>query len=219
MRFAMYIHSYISLCLKQHNLRRGDIPSLLGSKNPNKFLRRFDAFLSGNLSDKDIIARCRSCSIFAGKEFEQSLEYSKQEYIKLCQKTLFAAELQAKMEFTPHIWTVHKNSIPSPIFPVALFGINIFKVIDVPKDLIKPLHPEIINNISIYLNEYIEHPPERNVLHTPFGEAIQFLYRYSFDSCLVFDIKKRTFIHSQYFNWKNTSQAYITIKNKPITLS
>lgn len=214
----MYIHSYISLCLKQHNLRRGDIPSLLGSKNPNKFLRRFDAFLSGNLSDKDIIARCRSCSIFAGKEFEQSLEYSKQEYIKLCQKTLFAAELQAKMEFTPHIWTVHKNSIPSPIFPVALFGINIFKVIDVPKDLIKPLHPEIINNISIYLNEYIEHPPERNVLHTPFGEAIQFLYRYSFDSCLVFDIKKRTFIHSQYFNWKNTSQAYITIKNKPITL-
>lgn len=215
----MYIHSYISLCLKQHNLRRGDIPSLLGSKNPNKFLRRFDAFLSGNLSDKDIIARCRSCSIFAGKEFEQSLEYSKQEYIKLCQKTLFAAELQAKMEFTPHIWTVHKNSIPSPIFPVALFGINIFKVIDVPKDLIKPLHPEIINNISIYLNEYIEHPPERNVLHTPFGEAIQFLYRYSFDSCLVFDIKKRTFIHSQYFNWKNTSQAYITIKNKPITLS
>jgi hypothetical protein len=218
MRFAMYIHSYISLCLKQHNLRRGDIPSLLGSKNPNKFLRRFDAFLSGNLSDKDIIARCRSCSIFAGKEFEQSLEYSKQEYIKLCQKTLFAAELQAKMEFTPHIWTVHKNSIPSPIFPVALFGINIFKVIDVPKDLIKPLHPEIINNISIYLNEYIEHPPERNVLHTPFGEAIQFLYRYSFDSCLVFDIQKRTFIHSQYFNWKNTSQAYITIKNKPITL-
>lgn len=214
----MYIHSYISLCLKQHNLRRGDIPSLLGSKNPNKFLRRFDAFLSGNLSDKDIIARCRSCSIFAGKEFEQSLEYSKQEYIKLCQKTLFAAELQAKMEFTPHIWTVHKNSIPSPIFPVALFGINIFKVIDVPKDLIKPLHPEIINNISIYLNEYIEHPPERNVLHTPFGEAIQFLYRYSFDSCLVFDIQKRTFIHSQYFNWKNTSQAYITIKNKPITL-
>jgi hypothetical protein len=218
MRFAMYIHSYISLCLKQHNLRRGDIPSLLGSKNPNKFLRRFDAFLSGNLSDKDIIARCRSCSIFAGKDFEHSLEYSKQEYIKLCQKTLFAAELQAKMEFTPHIWTVHKNSIPSPIFPVALFGINIFKVIDVPKDLIKPLHPEIINNISIYLNEYIEHPPERNVLHTPFGEAIQFLYRYSFDSCLVFDIQKRTFIHSQYFNWKNTSQAYITIKNKPITL-
>ena len=68
------------------------------------------------------------------------------------------------------------------------------------------------------MNEYIEHPPERNVLHTPFGEAIQFLYRYSFDSCLVFDIQKRTFIHSQYFNWKNTSQAYITIKNKPITL-
>ncbi len=215
----MYIHSYISLCLKQHNLRRGDIPSLLGSKNPNKFLRRFDAFLSGNLSDKDIIARCRSCSIFAGKEFEQSLEYSKQEYIKLCQKTLFAAELKSKAEFTPHIWTIHKNSIPSPIFPIALFGINTFKVIDLPKDLITPLHPEIINNISIYLNEYIEHPPERNVLHTPFGEAIQFLYRYSFDSCLVFDIQKRTFIHSQYFNWKNTSQAYITIKNKPITLS
>ena len=214
----MYIHSYISLCLKQHNLRRGDIPSLLGSKNPNKFLRRFDAFLSGNLSDKDIIARCRSCSIFAGEEFEHSLEYSKQEYIKLCQKTLYAAELKAKAEFTHHIWTVHKNSIPSPIFPVALFGINIFKVIDVPKDLIRPLHPEIINKISIYLNEYIEHPPERNVLHTPFGEAIQFLYRYSFDSCLVFDIQKRTFIHSQYFNWKNTSQAYITIKNKPITL-
>ena len=214
----MYIHSYISLCLKQHNLRRGDIPSLLGSKNPNKFLRRFDAFLSGNLSDKDIIARCRSCSIFAGKEFEQALEYTKQEHISLYKKSLIAAELKAKAEFTPHIWTVHKNSIPSPIFPVALFGINIFKVIDVPKDLIRPLHPEIINKISIYLNEYIEHPPERNVLHTPFGEAIQFLYRYSFDSCLVFDIQKRTFIHSQYFNWKNTSQAYITIKNKPITL-
>ena len=214
----MYIHSYISLCLKQHNLRRGDIPSLLGSKYPNKFLRRFDAFLSGNLGDKDIIARCRSCSIFAGKEFEQALEYTKQEHISLYKKSLIAAELKAKAEFTPHIWTVHKNSIPSPIFPVALFGINIFKVIDVPKDLIRPLHPEIINNISIYLNEYIEHPPERNVLHTPFGEAIQFLYRYSFDSCLVFDIQKRTFIHSQYFNWKNTSQAYITIKNKPITL-
>lgn len=214
----MYIHSYISLCLKQHNLRRGDIPSLLGSKNPNKFLRRFDAFLSGNLSDKDIIARCRSCSIFAGKEFEQALEHTKKEHISLYKKSLIAAELKAKAEFTPHIWTVHKNSIPSPIFPVALFGINIFKVIDVPKDLIRPLHPEIINKISIYLNEYIEHPPERNVLHTPFGEAIQFLYRYSFDSCLVFDIQKRTFIHSQYFNWKNTSQAYITIKNKPITL-
>jgi len=214
----MYIHSYISLCLKQHNLRRGNIPSLLGSKNPNKFLRRFDAFLSGNLSDKDIITRCRSCSIFAGKEFEQSLEYSKQEYIKLCQKTLYAAELKAKAEFTPHIWTVHKNSIPSPIFPIALFGINIFKVIDVPKDLITPLHPEIINNISIYLNEYIENPPERNVLHTPFGEAIQFLYRYSFDSCLVFDIQKRKFIRSQYFNWKNISQAYLTIKNKSIKM-
>ena len=214
----MYIHSYISLCLKQYNLRRGDIPSLLGSKNPNKFLRRFDAFLSGNLSDKDIIARCRSCSIFAGKEFEQALEHTKQEHISLYKKSLIAAELKAKAEFTPHIWTVHKNSIPSPIFPVALFGINIFKVIDVPKDLIRPLHPEIINNISIYLNEYIEHPPERNVLHTPFGEAIQFLYRYSFDSCLVFDIHKRTFIRSQYFNWKNISQTYLTIKNKSIKM-
>ncbi|GDX66434.1 hypothetical protein LBMAG36_15010 [Chlorobiota bacterium] len=215
----MYIHSYISLCLKQHNLRRGDIPSLLGSKNPNKFLRRFDAFLSGNLSDKDIIARCRSCSIFAGREFEQALVHTKQEHISLYKKSLIAAELKAKAEFTPHIWTVHKNSIPSPIFPVALFGINIFKVIDVPKDLIRPLHPEIINNISIYLNEYIEHPPERNVLHTPFGEAIQFLYRYSFDSCLVFDIHKRTFTHSQYFNWKSISQAYLTLKNKSIAFS
>ena len=215
----MYIHSYISLCLKQHNLRRGDIPSLLGSKNPNKFLRRFDAFLSGNLSDKYLIAKCRSCSIFAGKEFEQALENTKQENISLYKKTLIAAELKARAEFTPHIWTVHKNSIPSPIFPVALFGINIFKIIDVPKDLIRPLHPEIINSISIYLNEYIEHPPERNVLHTPFGEAIQFLYRYSFDSCLVFDINKRTFTHSQYFNWKSISQAYLTLKNKSITFS
>lgn len=215
----MYIHSYISLCLKRHNLRRGDIPSLLGSKNPNKFLRRFDAFLSGNLSDKDLIARCRSCSIFAGKEFEQALEDTKQENISFYKKSLIAAELKARAEFTPHIWTVHKNSIPSPIFPVALFGINIFKIIDVPKDLIRPLHPEIINSISIYLNEYIEHPPERNVLHTPFGEAIQFLYRYSFDSCLVFDIQKRIFTHSQYFNWKSISQAYLTLKNKSITFS
>ena len=215
----MYIHSYISLCLKRHNLRRGDIPSLLGSKNPNKFLRRFDAFLSGNLSDKDLIAKCRSCSIFAGKEFEQALENTKQEKISLYKKTLIAAELKARAQFKPHIWTVHKNSIPSPIFPVALFGINIFKIIDVPKDLIRPLHPEIINSISIYLNEYIEHPPERNVLHTPFGEAIQFLYRYSFDSCLVFDINKRTFTHSQYFNWKSISQAYLTLNNKSITFS
>ena len=214
----MYIHSYIALCLKQHKLRRGDIPSLLGSKNPNKFLRRFDAFLSGNFGDHDILELCRSCSIFAGKEFEQALEHTKQEHISLYKKSLIAAELKAKAEFTPHIWTVHKNSIPSPIFPVALFGINIFKVIDVPKDLIRPLHPEIINNISIYLNEYIEHPPERNVLHTPFGEAIQFLYRYSFDSCLVFDIHKRTFIRSQYFNWKNISQTYLTIKNKSIKM-
>ena len=215
----MYIHSYISLCLKRHNLRRGDIPSLLGSKNPNKFLRRFDTFLSGNLSDKDLIAKCRSCSIFAGKEFEQALEKTKQENISVYKKSLIAAELKAKAEFTPHIWTVHKNSIPSPIFPVALFGINIFKIIDVPKDLIRPLHPEIINSISIYLNEYIEHPPERNVLHTPFGEAIQFLYRYSFDSCLVFDIQKRTFTHSQYFHWKSISQAYLTLNNKSITFS
>ena len=215
----MYIHSYISLCLKRHNLRRGDIPSLLGSKNPNKFLRRFDSFLSGNLSDKDLIAKCRSCSIFAGKEFEQALENTKQENISLYKKSLIAAELKARADFTPHIWTIHKNSIPSPIFPVALFGINIFKIIDVPKDLIRPLHPEIINSISIYLNEYIEHPPERNVLHTPFGEAIQFLYRYSFDSCLVFDFQKKTFTHSQYFNWKSISQAYLTLKNKSITFS
>jgi hypothetical protein len=35
----------------------------------------------------------------------------------------------------------------------------------------------------------------------------------------VFDIQKRTFTHSQYFNWKSISQAYLTLNNKSITFS
>jgi hypothetical protein len=67
------LNEYVLLCLKQHNKKRGDIPSLLGLTNANKALRRFDALLSGNIQDEDMSKRLRSSRCFGGPGLEDAL--------------------------------------------------------------------------------------------------------------------------------------------------
>jgi hypothetical protein len=112
----MLLAAYLAQQCATHSIRRGQIPALLQLSNANKALRRYDALLAGGLHDADLIARIRACPLLAGDAFEESLEFTRRAIELNARERMLAAELRARRDFRPHLWVIHENTVPSPIY-------------------------------------------------------------------------------------------------------
>ena len=165
----MQLHEYLAQQCAQHKIRRGAIPSLLHLSNANKVLRRYDALLHGDLSDADLVERIRACPLLAGEHFEEVLDDTRR-YVEACRKErLLADELRARAAFTPHLWVVPENKIPSPIFVVAMLGVETFKRFEIPEEIGSLSNP---GDILIALGSMLEERcSDRAYMASPFGRC------------------------------------------------
>jgi hypothetical protein len=205
----MHLHAYLAQQCAQHKIRRGTIPSLLHISNANKALRRYDALLRGDLSDADLIERIRACPLLAGEHFDEALEETRR-YVDASRKErLLADELRARAAFTPHLWVVPENKIPSPIFVVAMLGVETFKRFEIPEEIASLSNP---GDILIALGSILkERCRDRAYMASPFGRAVQVLYRDTYDHSYVYDIEQQCWI-DELFTCPPSGQTRIAFK-------
>jgi hypothetical protein len=205
----MHLHAYLAQQCAQHKIRRGTIPSLLHISNANKALRRYDALLRGDLSDADLIERIRACPLLAGEHFDEALEETRR-YVDASRKErLLADELRARAAFTPHLWVVPENKIPSPIFVVAMLGVETFKRFEIPEEIASLSNP---GDILIALGSILkERCNDRAYMASPFGRAVQVLYRDTYDHSYVYDIEQQCWI-DELFTCPPSGQTRIAIR-------
>jgi hypothetical protein len=182
---------------------------MLHLKNANKALKRYDALLRGELNDADFIARIRACPELAGDGFDEALEETRR-YVEACrEERRLAAELRARAAFTPHLWVVPENKIPSPIFVVGFFGVEAFKRFEIPEEIASLSNP---GDILIALGSMLkERCKDRAYMASPFGRAVQVLYRETYDHSYVYDIEQQGWI-DELFTCPPTGQARISVK-------
>lgn len=205
----MHLHAYLAQQCAQHKIRRGTIPSLLHISNANKALRRYDALLRGDLSDADLIERIRACPLLAGEHFDEALEETRR-YVDASRKErLLADELRARAAFTPHLWVVPENKIPSPIFVVAMLGVATLKRVEIPEEIASLSNPgDILIAMGSMLKERCN---DRAYMASPFGRAVQVLYRDTYDHSYVYDIEQQCWI-DELFTCPPSGQTRIAIR-------
>lgn len=171
------------------------MPHLLGYKNSNKALRRLDQFCN-ELADCDLLDRLRHSEIFAGNDLESVLTSARHQ-LQLQQAELRRQdEVRALLAFVPHLWVIHTNSVPSPIFVVGFFGLETFKRIPLPESLSTQKKPQnALLLVARFIEDYLAEPPiEQHVLNNCFGKAEQILYRDQYDHSFLYDIKLHSWI-------------------------
>jgi hypothetical protein len=205
----MHLHAYLAQQCAQYKIRRGVIPSLLHLSNESKALRRYDALLRGDLSDADLIERIRACPLLAGEHFDEALEETRR-YVDASRKErLLADELRARAAFTPHLWVVPENKIPSPIFVVAMLGVETFKRYEIPEEIASLSNT---GDILIALGSMLkERCKDREYMASPFGRVVQVLYRDTYDHSYVYDIEQQCWI-DELFTCPPSGQTRIALK-------
>ena len=212
----MNIVQYLQQQCETHKIRRGAIPQLLGYSNPNKALKRYDAFLAGAYDDADILARLRACNVLAGVGFEQALAESiAQQELERRERAL-AQELKDRQSFVPHLYAEHEKRIPEhPFFAIAFLGINHFKRIDVPEEIMQIEDAgQRLWAVKEFIDNLVDAYEELRVLGGPFGKVLRFLFRDTYDVAYVYDINERAYTDVR-TSAPPEQRATLTVNSKP----
>lgn len=185
----MDIKQYLERQCAFNNIRRGQIPHLLGYANAAKALRRYDAFVGGNITDEEFAGRIRSCGILAGAGFDEALGHTAHIQLVNRKERLFTEELRKRNEFVPHVWFEHERSYPSPIFVVAMLGEEHFRKLDLPEEMQSfYLSAGWAFDVRSIVRDFIDSYPRHRLLQGPFGKAVRCIIRDTYDHGFVYDI-------------------------------
>ena len=189
----MLLHAYLAQQCATHSIRRGHIPALLRLTNANKALRRYDALLAGGLDDADLLARIRACPPLAGDSLDVAIADTRRACEVNRREAELARELKRRAAFQPHLWVVHERSRPSPIFVVAMYGIDVFKRVDLPQEIARMSHAGArLVAIASMLRSGLQ---QQDYFCSPFGRPVQVLYRDTYVHSYVFDVESQRFTH------------------------
>ena len=210
----MDIKQYLERQCALNNVRRGQIPSLLGYINAAKALRRYDAFVSGALDDEELANRIRACVQLAGSGFDEALAQTAHVQRVNRREQLFAEELRKRYAFVPHVWFEHERSYPSPIFVVAMFGEEHFRKLDLPEEMRSfYLTSGWVFDIRSIVKDFIECNPTHRLLRGPFGRAVRVIIRDTYDHGFVYDVDTLELIEER-FSAPKTGRITTTVGRK-----
>jgi hypothetical protein len=215
MNIALFLERQCAL----NDIRRGQLPSILGYKNSSKALRRFDAFVAGNYHDADMLQRLRASLLLCGEGFEEALAFSIAEQRREREERECCEELRARREFIPHLYAMHERNRPEhPFFAIAFLGINTFKRLDLPEQLHTCTDlQEFLHACREAINQVMSNHSRSLLLAGPFGKAIAFECRFTYDISVIFDLQTQSFTGIQHSNPSN-KKAVVTLKNKPFPM-
>lgn len=187
---TMEIKQYLERQCQRNTLRRCDIPGLLGYRNIPKALRRYDAFVNGNITDEWLANRIRCCPVLAGDDFDLALAHTAHRQMVDRKEQGFQKELRRRLSFTPHLWFEHENFLPRMFRPVAQRGEEFFRRLDLPPEMDRSLPFEVLLlELRPLLKEFITRNPNHHLLHGLFGKAVSVVFRDTYDHGYVLNLE------------------------------
>jgi hypothetical protein len=178
-----------------HGITRGELTALLGLRNVNKVLRRWDALMQG-AEDADLLDRIRACPQLAGEDFEAVVTEWNLQRERSRQEQLRVQEMKARRAFVPHVWIEHERHRPEhPFFVIAMLGIDHFKRIDLPDEIQACEESgQRLWMIKELIDRILDENTEGRLLNGPFGRAVTFFYRDTFDTAYAYNAAERRFL-------------------------
>jgi len=185
----MDIKQYLERQCALNSISRGQIPNLLGYANAAKALRRYDAFVGGNVTDEEFAERIRACDLLAGSALDEAMAHTAHVQRVNQREQCFIEELRKRNAFVPHVWFEHERSYPSPIFIVAMFGEEHFRKLDLPEEMQTIfLTGGWVFDVQSIIKDFIDSHPQHRLLRGPFGKAVRVIIRDTYDHGFVYDI-------------------------------
>ena len=195
----MDIKQYLERQCALNSIRRGDIPRLLHYANSAKALRRYDAFVGGEIADEAFADRIRACPLLAGAEFDLALANTAHMQRANTRELLMQRELRKRITFVPHVWFEHERKYPSPIFVVAMFGEEHFRKLDLPEEMQSfYLTAGWVFDVRSIVKDFIESNPNHRLLRGPFGRAVRVIIRDTYDHGFVYDVDTLELIEERF---------------------
>lgn len=109
----------------------------------------------------------------AGTEFRRALERSGTRSGDLSALLADGAPDDPRQASEPHLWILHERTLPQPLFPVALAGLNRWKVLDLPSDI---EHRAREQRHRIIRQRVLDHRTETGGRPGLFGHVTGYLY-------------------------------------------
>jgi hypothetical protein len=173
----------------EQGLDRKEIATRLNYKNPNKGCFRLDQLLKSGWSNPDLLERLQRILAIDSAELADALSQTevilRQQAEKRegedrwqGQQTDVEAETVARLSFKPHLWVVPEESVPSPLFLVAIFGEEYFRRISLA-ETIEAVSP--VDQEKLFREAAIRHFTWSKGRAGPFGRITGYLFRRTFD--------------------------------------
>jgi hypothetical protein len=180
------LQTLIAETMVAKSLRKAEIVALLGFKNINKGIRRFDAFAEGAVDSSGMLDRLPSAlglpveTVHAA--YEQMLDQMRVE--AEAQRRAHLERLRA--EFRPHIRVRTERTCPSPIFVVTMTGgPDRWLRVSVPKEITALPKPDQLEHVAEIIRQ---HHTEHNGRAGPFGSINGYYYRPEFERAVEFSV-------------------------------
>jgi hypothetical protein len=185
---SMDIQGYLEQRCALHNIRRGDLPALLGYRNSAKALRRYDRFIANTAKEKSFASKLRACPVFAGDGLEQAIKVSQRLYVVHGRTQQIVEDLKLRRAFKPHVWFMYKTPLPDPVL-LLMHGEARLRSLTLPPELEEAEYPDqSLPDVINLLRQFILLRPHHHVLNGPYGKAVTAIYRDTFDHGFIIDI-------------------------------
>ena len=196
------MQEYMKSQMHKHDIKRGQIPALLGYKNTAKALRRLDALLAGNLEDKEFIACIRKSAYFLGPGFEKALHAVAHKQIIDRQEYQLTRELRFRKQFKPHGWI--ETDLKGGREPRGMIRMAIpsKKFIHIPDEVLRGYSKGTLGIIKNYFDALCNDLSSKIYQSMIFGKPVRILFRDRFDHCHIYDLEQRRFIGKKSLDWK-----------------
>jgi len=173
----------------EQGLGRKEIATRLNYKDPNKGFFRLDQLLKSGWSNPDLLQRLQRILAIDSAELADALSQTevilRKEAEELEEKdrwqshqAVLEPERLARFNFKPHLWVLPENSVPCPLFLVAICGEEHFRRISLPDtiDAVSPVRQE-----KLIREAAVRHFTQSEGRAGPFGRITGYLFRRTFD--------------------------------------
>ena len=171
----------------ERGLRKADIVLAMGYANTGKGQRRLDHVMEGQITEAVFMEKLRKALSAGEEEFKAVVEATHAENCAEAERREAAIEAANRAAFQPHIYLEHERKMPSPIFVVAITGIERWKHIALPADIADWPECKQIRHVK---NVILEHQlKEDRDDRTPFGKVTGYAYLKTYDEYVRFDLQ------------------------------
>jgi len=160
--------------MRDGGLTRIDLVRRMGYTRINRGLRRLDACLAGEPPSVKFFERLASSLSIAPETLQSRLaEFRAYQEARFAEGKRSDHDRQ-KQEFRPHLWIETSTERPTPIMGVALFGVNVFRRLEIASGILRLPVDELTQAVGQLCHR---HNANKGGSAGPFGDITGYLFR------------------------------------------